>query len=239
MIASRRRGPPGAADQRRHRPAALRAFDATQDPRGGSARGDAHHHVAFPDADPIEFVDGAVGIVLGPFARSTQRGVAARDHPEDPFGIGVEGRRALRRIEHAESTAGSRPEVEQSTAGGERSGRRLDEGRQRRRGRDHRVHRALLVLGEEPDQGLDVHLVERSAVRVASLGVDVPPIGGQSPRGRVGGHGWSLAVAAPSRCFCRKDHLPERYAALPMPWVAVGNMIISNGMSRSWSFAAI
>ncbi|MNY48484.1 hypothetical protein D3C86_1838230 [compost metagenome] len=83
---------------------------------GVAARGDPHHDVLGAQAARRQVLAARLAVVLGPLDGVAQGVIAARDDPLDQLGIGREGGRALRGIEHPEAPAGARAHVEEAAA---------------------------------------------------------------------------------------------------------------------------
>ena len=93
-------------------PSLAGVIDRPEDVRRAAAGGDADEHIGGGERDRGEVAGGVLGVVLGPFDGPRQGGRAAGDEADDQPGRGVERRRALGGVEHAEPAGGAGPDVD-------------------------------------------------------------------------------------------------------------------------------
>src|SRR5438552_50257 len=90
--------------------------ESAEDVRRGTSGGDAEHCVQRSEFQRIQLGLGSVRIVLLALGGFAERSVAAGDQANDALRLGLKRRRALAGVQHAQSPAGSRAEVDQSPA---------------------------------------------------------------------------------------------------------------------------
>jgi hypothetical protein len=148
----------------------LGAAQCGADKGGGPAGGDADHGVKGADFAQIHFRDAGVGIVLGAFDRTHQRGQSPRDDSDHHLGRGAEGGRTLRGVEHAQPPAGAGSHVNEPAAGAEGGLDQLHGPGDRFPGlRDRRGDRGILRCDQIHDfqRGGDI---DAGRPRIAALG---------------------------------------------------------------------
>ena len=99
-------------------PSCAGVIDRAQHVGRPAAGGDADEHVVRRKARwPARSCGGEFGVVLGPLDGSRERRRAAGDDADDQSRRGVERRRALGGVEHAEPAGRAGPDVDQPAAG--------------------------------------------------------------------------------------------------------------------------
>ncbi len=96
-------------------PSSRRARGAPDERRGPAGR-DADNHIVAADLSLIHLGRAGLRGILSAFHRAADGDIPAGDNPQDHLRVGAEGGRAFRRIQHAESPAGARADVEQPAA---------------------------------------------------------------------------------------------------------------------------
>ena len=113
-MGERRAGSAGQADRGRAAPPGL--GQGADHPGRGPTGGDADDDIPFAHRRLSHHLGAGPGVVLCAFHRSTERDVAPGDEPLDPIGRDAIGGGHLGSVEHAETAAGARPQVEETTA---------------------------------------------------------------------------------------------------------------------------
>jgi hypothetical protein len=169
-------------------------------------RGDADDEVAGAHAARVEVLTRRLESILGSFLRARQRGGSTGDDPLHHLGIGAEGGRAFRCVEHTEPARRSRADIEQPAAAAKHG-----LGRRDRRGDlfalrgDGGGHPLVLVVHEVHD-AQRIRQVDLLRARVALLG--------DARIDDSGGHGVGrekLGAACPGICY----RPPGAWANLP------------------------
>ena len=92
---------------------------------GGTAGGDPHQAVARGEPGPLQIFPAGLAQILQALGAAQQRRSSTSQHALHQAGITAEGGRALRRIEHAETARGPRPQEEEAATSRQPCGNRV------------------------------------------------------------------------------------------------------------------
>src|SRR5262249_42944563 len=138
--------------------------------RRHSAGTDGAHNVAGADAKPVQRASGVATPVLGPLHRSPERAATAGDEPDHSSGRDAERRRALRRVEDPESTAGPRARVHEPATGAQRPGNDVHRAGERASSPRDTTRRTAILGGDGSNQSRRRKTIEVTESRVGLLG---------------------------------------------------------------------